>query len=90
MDKYEVTNDEYARFAQSAGKPKLWYWPGGKVAKGEEKLPVHDVAVFGERDAGGGSSGSHFEVLSRALAIEKYSIVLVSSNNGKSLPLCGQ
>ena len=34
LDKYEVTNEEYARFAEAAGKPKLWYWPGGKIPKG--------------------------------------------------------
>src|SRR5436190_22372172 len=50
MDKYEVTNEDYARFAEAAGKPKLWYWPGGKVAKGEEKMPVHDVTWY-EADA---------------------------------------
>src|SRR5712691_378187 len=50
MDKYEVTNEEYARFAESAAKPKLWYWPGGKVAKADERLPVHDVTWY-EADA---------------------------------------
>ena len=43
MDKYEVTNEEYVKFAEAAGKTKLWYWPGGKPAKGEERQPVHDV-----------------------------------------------
>jgi hypothetical protein len=50
MDKYEVTNQEYARFAEAANKPKPWYWAGGRIAKGEEKLPVHDVTWF-EADA---------------------------------------
>jgi len=50
MDKNEVSNEQYARFAQSAGKPAPWYWPGGKVPKGDEKKPVHDVTWF-EADA---------------------------------------
>jgi iron(II)-dependent oxidoreductase len=50
LDKYEVTNEEYARFADATSKPKMWYWPGGKVAKGEERQPVHDVTWF-EADA---------------------------------------
>ena len=44
LDPYEVTNEEYARFAAantSAVKP--WYWPGGIVAKAEERLPVQEV-----------------------------------------------
>lgn len=44
MDKYEVTNEEYARFAEAASAAKPWYWPGGKVAKGEERQPIHDVS----------------------------------------------
>ena len=50
LDKYEVTNEEYARFAEANAKPKLWYWPAGKVAKGEERQPVHDVTWY-EADA---------------------------------------
>ena len=33
LDKYEVTNEEYARFAEANAKPKLWYWPAGGLAK---------------------------------------------------------
>jgi len=50
MDKHEVTNEEYARFVEATGKPKFWYWPGGNVAKGEERQPVHDV-TWEEADA---------------------------------------
>src|SRR5262249_1109253 len=50
LDKNEKTNEQYARFADAAGKPKLWYWPAGKVAKGEERQPVHDVTWY-EADA---------------------------------------
>lgn len=46
LDKYEVTNEEYARFVQAASGATLWYWPGGKVASGEERMPVHDVTWF--------------------------------------------
>src|SRR5688572_16499329 len=42
MDQYEVTNEEYAR-ALPSGAVKPWYWPGGQVAKGEERFPVHNV-----------------------------------------------
>jgi sulfatase modifying factor 1 len=50
LDKYEVTNEEYAHFAEATNKPKMWYWSEGKVAKGEERQPVHDVTWF-EADA---------------------------------------
>jgi len=46
MDKYEVTNQEFARFLDATGSPKPWYWPAGKIAKGEERFPVHDVTWF--------------------------------------------
>lgn len=43
MDRYEVTNEEYARFVEAAGRSKPWYWPAGKIPKGEERFPIHDV-----------------------------------------------
>jgi len=46
MDKYEVTNQDFSRFLDSTGGRKLWYWPEGKIAKGEERFPVHDVTWF--------------------------------------------
>jgi formylglycine-generating enzyme required for sulfatase activity len=46
MDKYEVTNEAFARFLDATGGRKLWYWPGGKIAKGEERFPVHDVTWY--------------------------------------------
>ena len=46
MDKNEITNEQYARYVQTAGKPAPWYWPGGKVPKGDERKPVHDVTWF--------------------------------------------
>ena len=50
MDKYEVTNEEFARFLDKSdaktGTPKPLYWPAGKIAKGEERFPIHDVTWF--------------------------------------------
>jgi iron(II)-dependent oxidoreductase len=43
MDVNEVTNADYARFADATRAAKPWTWPGGKVAKGEERLPVTNV-----------------------------------------------
>src|SRR5687767_4136905 len=43
LDTHEVTNADYAVFAEATKAAKPWYWPGGKVAKADEKLPVHDV-----------------------------------------------
>jgi formylglycine-generating enzyme len=50
MDKYEVTNQDFARFAEATGASRRWYWPGGKVAKGEERFPVSDV-TWSQADA---------------------------------------
>ena len=43
MDEREVTNEEYARFTETSSAARPWYWPGGKVAKGEERLPVQET-----------------------------------------------
>src|SRR5687767_11010144 len=40
LDKNEVTNADYLRFVEATGAARPWYWPGGKVAKGEERFPV--------------------------------------------------
>jgi formylglycine-generating enzyme len=50
MDVNEVTNEEYARFTETSGAAKPWYWPGGKVAQGEERLPVSEV-TWADADA---------------------------------------
>ena len=50
LDKYEVTNADYARFlAATAGKAP-WHWRGGKFRSGEEKQAVYNVNWF-EADA---------------------------------------
>src|SRR6058998_59859 len=46
MDKTEITNEDFARFIEATGGAKPWYWPGGKVAKGEERFPVSDITWF--------------------------------------------
>jgi len=44
LDKYELTNSEYAKFIQATGHRKPWYWKDGKVNPGQEKWPVYDVS----------------------------------------------
>ena len=43
MDKYEVTNTDYARFLQATGAKAPWHWPQGKVPGGEDKQAVSNV-----------------------------------------------
>ena len=46
VDKYEVTNADYAKFLQAAGTKPPWHWPQGKIEAGKEKLPVYNVNWF--------------------------------------------
>jgi len=46
VDKYEATNEDYAKFVQATGARAPWHWPEGKVEKGKEKLPVYNVNWF--------------------------------------------
>jgi len=50
VDKYEVTNVEYARFVDATSAARPWHWPAGKVAQGEERWPVSNV-TWTEADA---------------------------------------
>lgn len=43
IDRYEVTNEQYARFAEAKGRRKPFHWIGGKIPSGQEKLPVYNV-----------------------------------------------
>src|SRR5262249_46311047 len=43
IDKYEVTNADYAKFLQGGGGKAPWHWPQGKIEAGKEKLPVYNV-----------------------------------------------
>src|SRR5207244_9817525 len=47
VDKYEVTNADYAKFLQATpGTKPPWHWPQGKIEAGKEKLPVYNVNWF--------------------------------------------
>src|SRR5262245_53692771 len=46
IDKYEVTNADYAKFVQATGTKPPWHWPQGKILAGKEKLPVYNVNWF--------------------------------------------
>src|SRR5262245_12622525 len=39
IDKYEVTNEDYARFVAATGRVTPWNWGGGKVPSSQEKWP---------------------------------------------------
>jgi formylglycine-generating enzyme required for sulfatase activity len=44
LDKYEVTNEDYARFLEATKRAKPWHWVGGKIPKDQEKFPVYNIA----------------------------------------------
>src|SRR5437867_3440849 len=46
IDKYEVTNADYAKFVQATGARPPWHWPQGKGPNGKERLPVYNVNWF--------------------------------------------
>lgn len=43
IDKYEVTNRDYARFVAATGRRAPFHWAGGKVPEGQEMFPVYNV-----------------------------------------------
>ena len=50
IDKYEVTNTDYAKFVQATGAKPPWHWPQGKIPMGEEKYPVANVNWYEATD----------------------------------------
>jgi formylglycine-generating enzyme required for sulfatase activity len=50
IDKYEVTNADYARFLEAKGGRPPWHWPEGQIPKGEEKYPVANVNWYEATD----------------------------------------
>jgi formylglycine-generating enzyme required for sulfatase activity len=43
MDRYEVTNEGFARFLEATKRKAPWHWKGGSIPKGEEKHPIYNV-----------------------------------------------
>ena len=50
IDKYEVTNADYARFVDATGARPPWHWHQGKIPNGEERFPVFNVNWFEATD----------------------------------------
>jgi iron(II)-dependent oxidoreductase len=43
IDKYEVTNADYAKFLEATHGKAPWHWPEGQVPAGQERFPVYNV-----------------------------------------------
>lgn len=43
IDKNEITNTEYQKFAEATGRAKPWQWRRGNIPQGKEKFPVYNV-----------------------------------------------
>ena len=50
IDKYKVTNADYARFIRATGIKAPWHWPQAKVSDGQERFPVYNVSWFEAAD----------------------------------------
>ena len=46
IDKYEVSNQDYEKFAAATNRARPWHWVGGKIPKNEEKVAVYNVTWF--------------------------------------------
>ena len=44
MDKYEVTQADYAKFAAATGHKLPWDWKDGKIRPGRDKWPMYNVS----------------------------------------------
>ena len=43
IDRFPVTNQQFAEFCRATGTAKPWYWKGGKIPDGLEDCPVVDL-----------------------------------------------
>src|SRR2546427_3286750 len=43
LDKYEVTNADYAKFVEATHAKAPWHWPEGQIPAEEAKFPVYNV-----------------------------------------------
>ena len=50
IDKYEITNTDYARFVEATHARPPWHWLEGLIPKGEEKFPVANVNWYEATD----------------------------------------
>jgi formylglycine-generating enzyme required for sulfatase activity len=50
MDKYEVTNADYAKFLEVTHGKAPWHWPEGQIPPGEDKFPVYNVNWYEATD----------------------------------------
>jgi len=50
IDKYEVTNADYAKYVEAKAIRPPWHWLEGKIQKGEEKFPVANVNWYEASD----------------------------------------
>ena len=50
IDKYEVTNADYAKYVEAKGIRPPWHWLEGKIPKGEDKFPVANVNWYEAND----------------------------------------
>jgi formylglycine-generating enzyme required for sulfatase activity len=50
LDKYEVTNADYAKFLEANHGKAPWHWPEGQVPAGEAAFPVYNVNWYEATD----------------------------------------
>ncbi len=50
LDKYEVTNADYAKFLEAKHGTPPWHWPEGRVPEAQEKFPVFNVNWYEATD----------------------------------------
>jgi len=50
LDKFEVTNADYYRFAEATGRAKPWHWLDGEFPQGSAGKPVYNVTWYDASD----------------------------------------